>query len=232
MARKGHRRTPEQVHVKVKQLRQAYARATRGAAAGAATCPYFPALDRLLGGGAVCASLGDSDLGPEGPDLGTAEGPPPAVPALESAGSSREALPAAPAACAGRSHTWQKYWDQHLGVLRALHHTIEAWTREDLQLRREQLAEDRAINANLQALLQSMLLRAGPAPAAPPRYGSSSHSCPPPTSSSSTSTPSSSMSTPPPQPLHPPPHLPGDAEASSPAMLGGGWPGETPTPEP
>ena len=88
MASRGHRRTQEQVRIKIKKLRQAYARATRGGAtAGAATCPYFSALNRLLGGRAVRASLGDSEPGPESPDPGTPEGPPQDAPA------SRETVP-------------------------------------------------------------------------------------------------------------------------------------------
>ncbi|XP_075779251.1 uncharacterized protein LOC142827533 [Pelodiscus sinensis] len=186
---KGTQATQEQVHLKVKQLRQAYARATRGgAAAGAATCPYFPALDRLLGGGAVRASLGDSEPGPEGPDPGTPEGPPQGVPALESAGSSRETVPAAPAARAGRTTpagtcsrthgllrtttTEQEYWDEHLRSLRALHRTVKAWMRADLQLCQEQLAEVRGLNSNLQALCWSCTC-------CPPNFCPSSYSCPP-----------------------------------------------------
>ncbi|XP_075782934.1 uncharacterized protein LOC142829099 isoform X2 [Pelodiscus sinensis] len=162
MARKGHRRTQEQVRIKLKQLRQGYARATRGgAAAGDDTCPYFPALHQLLGGGAVRASPGDSELGPEGPNLGAPKGPPPAVPA----GSSRETVPAAPTARAGRTtppgtcsgtrgllwtaSTEQEYWDQHLGSLRAVHRTLQAWMREDLQFRHKLLAEKGKNGANL-----------------------------------------------------------------------------------
>ncbi|XP_075770897.1 uncharacterized protein LOC142823554 [Pelodiscus sinensis] len=207
MASRGHRRTQEQVRIKIKQLRQAYARATRGrAAAGAATCPYFTALHQLLGGRAVRASPGDIEPGPEGPDLGTPEGSPPAV-------SSRETVPAAPAARAGRTtpprtcsrtrgllrtaSTEQEYWDQHLGALQAVHRTLRAWMREDLQVRHELLAELRGLSTNLQLLLQSMVPRAGPAPAAPPTAVPPPTPAPPPTSSSSTPTTSSSMSTPP-----------------------------------
>ncbi|XP_075793602.1 glypican-5-like isoform X5 [Pelodiscus sinensis] len=38
--------------------------------------------------------------------------------------------------------TWQEYRDQHLGALRALYRTIQAWMLEDLQLHREQLVAD------------------------------------------------------------------------------------------
>ena len=68
MARKGHRRTQEQVRIKLKQLRQGYARATRGgAAAGAATCPYFAALHQLLGRGGSPCQPGGQRAGTGGP---------------------------------------------------------------------------------------------------------------------------------------------------------------------
>ncbi|XP_075777529.1 uncharacterized protein LOC142827199 [Pelodiscus sinensis] len=99
MGKKGHRRTQEQVHFKIKFLQQAYARATRGSSeAGADTCCYFTTLDCILGGGVICATLGGSEPGPEGPDQGAEEEPPcqqdpQAVPGEESAGLSREATP-------------------------------------------------------------------------------------------------------------------------------------------
>ncbi|XP_075794490.1 uncharacterized protein LOC142830844 [Pelodiscus sinensis] len=210
IARKIHRHTQEQVHLKVKELRQTYTRATRGGpAAEAATCPYFSTLDQFLGGGAVHASPGGSELGPEGPDPGAPEGPPPAVLALESTRSSRrpyqlhqllvQGAPPHPGhaptphGLLQTTTTRQGYWDQHLEALRALHRTIQAWMLEDLQLCREQLAQDRALtlNSNLQALLQSMVPRAGPAPAAPPTTVPPPTPAPPPTASSLTSTPSS-----------------------------------------
>ncbi|XP_075782144.1 uncharacterized protein LOC142828939 [Pelodiscus sinensis] len=207
MATRGHRRTQEQVRIKIKKLRQAYARATRGGAtAGAATCPYFTALHQVLGGRVVRASPGDIEPGPEGPDLGTPEGSPPAA-------SSRETVPAAPAARAGRTtppgtcsrtrgllrtaSTEQEYWDQHLGALQAVHRTLRSWMQEDLQVRHELLSELRGLSTNLQLLLQSMVPRADPAPAVPPTAVPPPTPAPPPTSPSSTPTTSSSMSTPP-----------------------------------
>ncbi|XP_075790513.1 uncharacterized protein LOC142830266 [Pelodiscus sinensis] len=206
MATRGHRRTQEQVRIKIKKLRQAYARATRGGAtAGAATCPYFTALHQVLGGRAVRASPGDIEPGPEGPDLGTPEGSPPAA-------SSRETVPAAPAARAGRTtppgtcsrtrgllrtaSTEQEYRDQHLGALQAVHHTLRSWMQEDLQVRHELLAELRGLSTNLQLLLQRLVPRADPAPAVPPTVVPPPTPAPPPTSPSSTPTTSSSITSP------------------------------------
>ncbi|XP_075781267.1 uncharacterized protein LOC142828014 [Pelodiscus sinensis] len=112
----------------------------------------------------------------------------PPIPAPAPQGMQRPPLPqcwetAAPAACVGRTTppgtcsstcdlsrtttTQQGYREQHLQALRAQTWIMEQQVQDDRAFQQELLAQGRAICHHLQALVQSMLPRASPAPAAP-----------------------------------------------------------------